>query len=79
VRSATERRNRVDFKQEMEMHTRYDLAQTIMQMNYGELLSVATDLSKMRDAEVRPKIETPEEFANALYDWAESYSNEPRS
>lgn len=57
------------------MNTKTDLAKFIMNMNYGELKAVAADLSTMKDADVRPKIETTEEYADMLYDWAESQSH----
>jgi hypothetical protein len=41
-------------------------------MPYGELMQIGTDLSEMIDADVRPRIKTPKEFSDALYDWAES-------
>lgn len=52
--------------------TRNDLANTILKMNYGELKSVAASLASMKDEDVRPKIETTEEFADMLFDWAEA-------
>jgi hypothetical protein len=54
------------------MNTKTDLANFIMEMNYGELKKVAVDLAGMKDADVRPKIETPEEYAEMLFDWAEA-------
>lgn len=54
------------------MKTAKDLAKTIMEMNYRELHSVAAELAGMKDADVRPKIETTEEYAELLFDWAES-------
>ena len=55
---------------------RNNLAKLIYSMPYGELMSVADDLSKMKDAEMRPKIETQEEYASLLYDWAESVATD---
>jgi hypothetical protein len=54
------------------MKTRTDLVEVILSMNYGELLAVAEELAKMKDDEVRPKIETPQEYAELLFDWAEA-------
>jgi hypothetical protein len=54
------------------MKTRADLAGVIMTMNYGELFAVAEALAGMKDEGVRPKIETPQEYAELLFDWAES-------
>lgn len=63
------------------MKTRADLATVILSMNYGELFKVAEELSEMKDEDVRPKIETPQEFAEMLFDWAqaEPASKEPSS
>jgi len=58
------------------MVTRKDLAKTIIAMNYGELMAVATSFSQMKDEAVRPKIETPTEYAEMLFDWAESETSE---
>lgn len=57
------------------MKTAKDLADCIMGMNYGELRAVADDFSRMIDKDVRPKIETQDEFADLLYDWAEAQSS----
>jgi hypothetical protein len=54
------------------IRTREDLATTIAAMNYRDLKQVGLELSEMIDAEVRPKIETPEDFATALSDWADA-------
>ena len=54
------------------MYTRKDLAKVITSMNYGTLKSVAASLASMKDDEVRPRIETTEEFAELLFDWAEA-------
>lgn len=55
------------------MKTRTDLVEAILQMSYGELKSVAHELAAMiEDKEARPKLETAEEFADMLYDWAEA-------
>jgi hypothetical protein len=56
------------------MANKDDLARTITTMSYGELKSVAAALVAMIDKEVRPKLETAEEFADLLYDWAEAQS-----
>jgi hypothetical protein len=54
-------------------HThRKNLATLLYNMPYGELMAVAGALAEMRDPDVRPKIETQQEFADALYDWAEA-------
>lgn len=52
--------------------TAKDLANVIFNMNHGEMKKVASEMAGMKDEEVRPKIETPEEFADMLFDWAES-------
>lgn len=55
------------------MHTRKDLASSIRSMNYAELKAVAEELaSACKDKEARPKLETAEEFADLLSDWAEA-------
>ena len=54
--------------------TRSDFAKAIMEMNYGTLYSIAKEFSEMKDPDVRPKIETPREFAEMLFDWAEAQS-----
>lgn len=59
------------------MKTRADLAKLIVEMNYGELRSVAASLASMKDADVRPKIETTDEYAEMLFDWAESEIADP--
>ena len=60
------------------MKTRADLAKLILEMNYGELMGVASSFASMKDEEVRPKVETPQEFAAMLFDWAEAeeYDND---
>lgn len=51
--------------------SRNGLAKAITEMTYGELRAVAADLaSTCHDKEARPKLETTEEFAELLYDWA---------
>lgn len=56
--------------------TRSDLAQYIVEMSYGELKAVGAALaSTCQDKEARPKLETAEEFADLLYDWAEAEAN----
>lgn len=52
--------------------TRQYFAEAIMNMNYGTLCAIAKEFSEMIDADVRPKIETPQEFAELLFDWAEA-------
>jgi hypothetical protein len=52
------------------MTTRKGLANAIVAMNYGDLKSVGASLASMKDAEVRPKIETDDEYASLLFDWA---------
>lgn len=55
------------------MKTKQDLAELIVGMSYGELKTVAHELaSTVEDKEARPKLETAEEFADLLYDWAEA-------
>lgn len=55
------------------MVTAKDLAKLIMQMNYGELKCCASQLAAMNsDKDARPKLETGEEFADLIYDWAEA-------
>lgn len=50
-----------------------ELADAIAAMTFGDLMSVASDLSQMAEAkDARPKLETPEEFASLLWDWSES-------
>lgn len=51
-----------------------DLAALIVSMNYGTLLNVAAEFASMIDKEVRPKVETKEEFADLLFDWADAQS-----
>lgn len=55
------------------MATKKDLALVILKMNYGELKSVGDEFAEtIKDKESRPKLETAEEFADLLYDWAEA-------
>lgn len=54
------------------MKTRQDLIEAVLGMNYGELKSICCELAEMIDKDVRPKVETTEEFADLLYDWAEA-------
>jgi hypothetical protein len=57
--------------------TKKDLARTIMEMDYGQLKIVAKELAgACEDKEARPKLETAEEFADLLYDWAEATHGE---
>ena len=47
------------------------LAKAITEMTYGDLRDVAKELaSTSEDKEARPKLETTEEFAELLHDWA---------
>lgn len=48
------------------------LAQAILSLTYGELMEIAGELAQMKDPEVRPKIETAEEYAALLHDWADA-------
>jgi hypothetical protein len=53
------------------MMVKLDLAQCILAMSYGELRNVGAELaSTCEDKEARPKMETTEDFAELLYDWA---------
>lgn len=54
------------------MATRKDFAKVILSMNWGEMRHLASELSEMKDPVVRPKIETAEEYADLLFDWAEA-------
>jgi hypothetical protein len=55
------------------MHTRKDLANAIRQMSYAELKAVSIELADaIKDKDARPKLETAEEFADLLSDWAEA-------
>jgi hypothetical protein len=50
-----------------------DLARAILAMNYGALREVADDLARAcKVKEVRPKMESAEDFASLLFDWAEA-------
>lgn len=60
----------------MPNHERMSLAKLIYSMPYGELMAVAKELSDMIDADVRPQIKTQQEFAEALYDWAEATASD---
>lgn len=52
---------------------RSDLVRAILGLNYGDLKTVASELaSAAADKDARPKLETAEEFADLLYDWAEA-------
>lgn len=52
--------------------TKMGLAKVITAMNYGDLREVGEELACMKEPEVRPKIETAQEFADALFDWAQA-------
>ena len=55
------------------MATRYRLIAAICEMPYGELKQIAHELAEtIKDKEARPKLETAEEFADLLWDWADS-------
>lgn len=57
------------------MNTRRDLAETINGMSYHELKALGHELAEtIKDKEARPKLETAEEFADLLADWAEAQS-----
>lgn len=58
------------------MQTKEDVAQVILRLNYGELMALGRELSAMKEPDVRPSIETPEEYAALLFDWAESAATE---
>lgn len=48
-----------------------ELADTLTAMTFGDLMDVAGELSSMAESkEVRPKLETAEEFASLLWGWA---------
>lgn len=58
------------------MRTSKDLASVIMDMNYGDLKAVGAALARtIEDKEARPKLETAEEFADLLFDWAEAVAD----
>ena len=53
---------------------REDFIKAILTMEYGVLKGIASELSEtIKDKEARPKLETPEEFADLLWDWADAY------
>jgi hypothetical protein len=55
------------------MSDRDDLALTITSLNYGELRQIGDDLAGMcEDKEARPHMKTGKDFADMLFDWAES-------
>lgn len=55
------------------MVTANDLAKLILQMNYGQLKMVGDAFAAAcEDKESRPQLETGEEFADLIYDWAEA-------
>lgn len=52
---------------------RNDFVETVLNMPYGQLKQIAYELAEtIKDKEVRPKLETAEEFADLLWDWAEA-------
>lgn len=55
------------------MADKKDLAMTIVQMSYGDLRDVAAELAAAcEDKETRPQLETGQDFADLLFDWAEA-------
>jgi hypothetical protein len=63
----------------MELVTKNDFAKAILTMNYGTLKTVCAELATANeDKECRPKLETAEEFADLLYDWAEATHEEEK-
>jgi hypothetical protein len=56
--------------------TRNDLIKVLFNMNYGTLKGISQEFASMIDKDVRPKIETPEEFAELLFDWAEAQNEQ---
>lgn len=53
------------------MKTRNDFIAAVVELPYGELKSIAAELAEtIKDKDARPKLETAEEFADLLYDWA---------
>jgi len=56
--------------------TKGEFAKAILGMTYGGLMEVAAELSEMKEKDVRPKIETPEEYASLLHDWADAQGDE---
>lgn len=59
------------------MATKQQVADAILNLTYGGLKEVASDLSRMiEDKDLWPKLETTEEFAELLYNWAEAQEGE---
>lgn len=55
------------------MADRKDVASAILACNYGELKAIGAELAgACADKECRPRLKTPEEFADLLFDWAEA-------
>lgn len=55
------------------MTTRQEFAAAILGMSYGTLKEICADLAAtIEDKEARPKLETAEEFADLLFDWADA-------
>lgn len=55
------------------MATKAQFIAAILGMTYGDLMEVCGELaSANRDKETRPKLETAEEFASLLHDWADA-------
>jgi hypothetical protein len=59
-----------------EQTTKAELAQTILGLTFGTLMEIAGEMSRMKEPSVRPKIETPEEFASMLHDWADATNDD---
>jgi hypothetical protein len=52
---------------------RTDFVETILNMPYGQLKQIAHELAEtIKDKGARPKLETAEEFADLLWDWADA-------
>lgn len=60
------------------MADKAELASAILEMSYGGLKAIAAELAEaIKDKEARPKLETAEEFADLLFDWAEANADHP--
>lgn len=67
-------------EEKMDDGGREDLVAAITAMNYGALKQVGKELAEMiEDKEARPKLETAEEFADLLFDWAKAYAPQQTS
>lgn len=61
------------------MGERSDFVRAVLLMPYGELKQIAHELAEtIKDKEARPKLETAEEFADLLWDWAEAQRVDPQ-